>query len=441
MTFPDMKHASARCAEAAFLWLLLSSALLLAVPARAELVLLDRIAVIVDNEVIMESDVRARLQEVQAQIAARGVAAPPVDDLRRQVVERLILESVQSQLGGRMGVRVDDETLNSALAGIARQNGLGLREFVEKLRSEGVDYAVFREQVRTDIVNNRVRQRRVGERVRITDADVEEFLRSAAARDLFATSYRLAHILVGLPEVATADEVAEAQKKAERLLAEARGGADFAELAVRNSDATNALEGGDLGWRSTAQLPSLFSSAVADMNPGDIAGPLRSASGFHVVKLVERKGDGQKIVQQARVRHVLVKPSAIRSPEEAREFVRTLRERVVQGEDFAAIARRHSEDPGSALAGGDLGWVSAGQMVDEFEAVMNTTETGTLSGIFETPFGWHFLQVQERRDQDASEEYRRLQARNALWKRKFDAELENWLRELRSEAYVEIKNP
>lgn len=446
MTFPDTKGACVRsierCAPVAAWWLgclLLAWLAVASVPARAELEWLDRIAVIVDDDVIMESDVRARVADIRAQLAARGGAMPPEAVLRRQVTERLVLESIQAQLGARMGVRIDDETLNSAIAGIARQNNMDLRAFMDSLAAEGIAYAAFREEVRRDMATTRLRQRRVGERIRISDADVDEFLKSPAARDLFAASYRLAHILVAVPETATVEQVQAAETKARKLADEARAGADFSDLAVRHSEAANALEGGDLGWRNSAQLPSLFAGVAADMKPGDVVGPLRSASGFHLVKLLERKGDTQRIEQQARVRHVLAKPSAIRNAAETRELVRSLRERVLKGEDFAAVARRYSEDPGSALSGGDLGWVSAGQMVEEFEGVMNSTATGSVSDIFESPFGWHFLQVQERRDQDTSDEYRRLQARNALWKRKFDVELENWLREIRSEAYVEFK--
>lgn len=421
--------------------LLLALLVLAALPARAEVQWLDRIAAIVDDDVVMESDLKTRMADIEAQLAERKAPVPPADVLRRQVLERLIVESIQVQLGNRMGIRIDDDTVTGAITGIARQNGLSLRDFVQRLADEGVEYATFREQVRRDMVINRVRQRRVGDRVRITDADVEEFLRSAMAREMFAGSYRLAHILVAVPEGAAVEQVKTAEEKARRLLAEADGGADFADLAVRNSDAANALEGGDLGWRDASQLPTLFAGLATTLKPGEVAGPLRSGSGFHLVKLVDRKGDAARVVQQAKARHVLVKPSAIRTNAEARELAQQLHDRALAGEDFAAIAKKHSEDYGSALAGGDLGWVSPGQMVTEFEDAMNNTKTGELSGVFETQFGWHFLQVLERRDQDTSEELRRMQARNAVWKRKFDAELETWLRELRNEAWVEIKDP
>lgn len=425
--------------QAALCVLLLAGLAFAGSNARAEVQWLDRIAAIVDDDVIMESDVATRMANVREQLAERRATPPPADTLRRQVLDRLILESVQLQLGKRMGVRIDDETLNGAVAGIAKQNGMSLRDFIERLGTEGLDYATFREQMRRDMVTNRVRQRRVGERVRITDADVAEFLKSAAARDMFGDSYHLAHILVAVPESAAPEQVRTAEEKAKRLLAEARGGGDFADLAVRNSDATNALEGGDLGWRNGAQLPTLFAAVVPGLKIGEIAGPLRSGSGFHLVKLLERQGSASHVVQQSRVRHVLIKASTIRSNGEARELAQQLHDRVAHGDDFADIAKRHSDDPGSALAGGDLGWVSPGQMVEEFEGTMTNTATGALSPVFETQYGWHFLQVQERRDQDTSDEYRRLQARNAVWKRKFDAELESWLREIRSEAFVDIK--
>lgn len=400
---------------------------------------LDRIDTIVDDDVITASDVAARVAEVRRQIATRGAVMPPADVLERQVRERLILESVQLQLGKRMGIRIDDESLNAAIEGIARQNELSLTGFIDKLAGEGIEYAEFREQLRNDMVMNRVRQRRVNERVRVTEGDIDDFLASADGRELLASSIRLAHILVAVPETASGEEVAAAARKADELLARINAGEQFADVAVRHSEASNALEGGDLGWRNSAQLPPLFAAAVAGLEKGAVTGPVRSASGFHLVKVLDRKGDESHLVDQAKVRHILIRPSAIRNNSEARDLAAHLRDRIVAGEDFAAVARRHSEDPGSALAGGDLGWVSSGQMVDEFEKMMNDTPQGELSPVFETQFGWHFLQVSERRRQDMSEEFRRMQARNALGKRKFDQELENWLREIRAEAYVDIK--
>lgn len=413
--------------------------LLAAASARADVQWLDRIAVIVDNDVIMESDIQARAAEVRQQMSARKARMPPGDILRKQITERLIVESLQLQLGKRMGIRIDDETLNAALTNIAKQNGVGLREFLDQLAAEGYDYAEFREQVRRDILINRVRQRRVGDRVRITESDVSDFMKSADARDLFGDSFRLALILVAVPDSAGIDEVKAASDKANALLAEALAGADFSDLAVRSSDAANALDGGDLGWRNNAQLPQMFAGMVGKMKPGDIAGPVRTASGFHLVKLVDRKSNTERVVQQAQVRHILIKPSAIRSNREAREFAAQLRTRVERGEDFAELAKRYSDDTGSALAGGDLGWVTPGQMVEEFDAATAATATGEYSPAFETQYGWHFLQVTARRDQDASDEYRKLQARNAVWKRKFDAEVETWEREIRNEASVDIK--
>jgi len=437
-----MKHVNNACAERgtrALLTLLLLAASALAPAVRAEPVLLDRIAAIVDDDVVMDSDIERRMADIRAQIASRGARMPPEDVLRKQVLDRLILESIQVQMATRMGARIDDETLSGNIEGIARQNGMGLRDFVARLASEGVDYEAFRDEVRRDMLMKTLRQRRVGDRVRVTDADVDEFLRSSTGRDLFAGSFHIAHILVAVPEGADVPAVQAASTKVEALLKDARAGADFADLAVRNSDAANALEGGDLGWRTGAQLPSLFANVVHDMKPGDVAGPLRSASGFHIVKLIERKAGEERVVQQAKVRHVLVKPSTLRDRAEARTVAEGLLARVRAGEDFAAIAKKHSDDPGSALAGGDLGWVSPGQMVDPFEAAMNATAVGAVSDIFESEFGWHFLQVIERRSQDTSEELRRTQARNAVWKRKFDSEMETWLRELRNEAYVDIK--
>lgn len=437
-----MKNATNRFLETATRGALpLCAAALLAFAglARAEVQWLDRIAAIVDNDVVMESEVAARIADVRQQLLSRKAPSPPPAILRKQVLDRLILESIQLQLGTRMGVRIDDETLNSTLTNIAKQNGATLREFIDQLAAEGVDYATFREQVRRDLVTNRVRQRRVGERVRVTDADVADFMKSADARDMFGDSYRLAHILIAVPDTASTEEVRAASEKVNALLAEARAGADFGDLAVRHSDAANALEGGDLGWRNSAQLPLLFAGAVGDMKPGDIYGPVRAANGFHLVKLLERKGAAARLVQQTRMRHILIKSSAIRTPAEARELAQQLHDRAARGEDFGELAKRHSEDGGSALSGGDLGWVSPGQMVEEFDVAASATAVGALSPVFETQYGWHVIQVQERRAQDTSDEYRKLQAKNAVWKRKYDTELDAWLHEIRSEASVDIK--
>jgi peptidyl-prolyl cis-trans isomerase SurA len=336
--FPAMTIADSRYVDVfrAALRPALACALLLALPfaAQAEPVLLDRIAVIVDDDVVMDSDIARRMADVREQISTRGARQPPEDVLRKQVMDRLILESIQVQLATRMGARIDDDTLNGSIEGIARQNGITLRDFIARLGAEGIDYESFREEVRRDMLMKSVRQRRVGDRVRVTDADVEEFLRSADGRDLFSGSYRLAHILVAVPEGGDVPAVQAAATKAADLARQARDGADFADLAVRNSEAANALEGGDLGWRTGAQLPSLFATLVLDMKPGDIAGPLRSSSGFHLVKMIDRKLGEERVVQQAKVRHVLVKPSALRNSAEARTTAQHLLDRVVRRRGF-----------------------------------------------------------------------------------------------------------
>ncbi len=438
-----MKNAAKHSPEFYFLRLtrrvLVAALLLGATVAHAEVQWLDRVAAIVDNDVIMESDIQKRIDDVRQQMTARKARMPPADILRKQVTERLILESLQMQIGTRMGIRIDDESLTAAITNIAKQNGVGLREFIDQLAREGYDYADFREQIRRDMIINRVRQRRVGDRIRITDSDVEDFMKSADARELFGDSFHLAAILISIPDSAGVDQVKTASDKANALLTEARGGADFNDLAIRSSDAANALEGGDLGWRSNAQLPQMFAGLVGNMKPGDIAGPIRAASGFYLVKLLERKSDAERVVQQTHVRHILIKPSAIRSNSESRQLAEQLRTRVQHGEDFAELAKRYSDDTGSALAGGDLGWTTPGQMVEEFDTASAATVIGEYSPVFETRYGWHFLQVIARRKQDTSDEYRKLQARNALWKRKYDTEVEAWAREIRNEASVEIK--
>ncbi|MGB1220782.1 MAG: peptidylprolyl isomerase, partial [Alcanivoracaceae bacterium] len=334
---------------------------------------------------------------------------------------------------------VDDTSLNEALAGIARGNDLSLEEFVRAVEADGLSWPTFREEIRSEMIISQLRQRRVGQRIRITDREVDRFLDSEMGRQLFAVEFRLGHILVSLPDGASPQQLAEATKKAETIMTQYRAGTPFADLAIEFSDGQYALEGGDLGWRPAAQIPSLFTDEVIDLDTGDIVGPIRSGAGLHILKMIDRKGDVQKFVEQYKVRHVLIKPSTIRDSAASLALARELRQKILDGADFADIARAYSDDPGSARDGGSLDWVSPGEMVDAFEQRMTQTPVGDLSGVFETPFGWHFLQVTDTRTADMSEDFRRMKARQALHKRRFEEELDLWLQELREEAFIDIR--
>jgi len=421
--------------------LLTFTTLLIALPwaAQAEVVTLDRIVAVVDDNVIMASELDTRVNDIRRNLQAEGRSMPPADILRTQVLERLIIENIQLAQATRAGIRLDDTSLNEALTGIARSNGLDLESFAEEVRNDGYDWGEFREQMRQDMIINQLRQRRVSQRIRITDGELDRFLSSEMGRKLFESELHLGHILIAFPEGASGDQIDATQERAKAIIERLREGADFREQAINHSDSQSALEGGDLGWRPAAQWPSLFTDAVINLQPGELAGPLRAGNGFHILKMQDRRGDTVKMVDQYQVRHILIRSTALRSSEEGRALINQLHQRVLQGEDMARIAREFSDDPGSARNGGSLDWVTPGEMVGEFDSLMQSTPVGALSAPFQTEFGWHFLRVDQKRTADMSDEFRRLRARQALHQRRFAEEMELWIAELRQEAYVDIR--
>ena len=418
---------------------LLLPALAFAQPARAELVMLDRIAAVVDDSVIMTSELEARVADIRRSISAEGRPAPPDDILATQVLERIIVERIQAEQANRLGIRIDDTSLNEALTGIARQNGFSLEEFAAHLTAEGYQWAAFREQLRSEMAINQLRQRRVSQRIRITDGELDRFISSEQGRKLFEAEFRLGHIMVAIPAGASADQFRTAEQRANDIIRRLQEGADFSAQAAEYSDGQSALEGGDLGWRPAAQWPALFADAVVDLQPGELAGPISASNGFHILKMIDRRGDEQQLVDQYLVRHILIRPTTLRTDEEAMRLSGELHERILEGEDMARLAREFSDDPGSARNGGSLEWVSPGEMVGEFDQRMQSIPTSQLSDPFRTEFGWHILRVEQLRRADMSEEYRRMRARQALHQRRFAEELELWLAELRQEAYVDIR--
>ncbi len=435
-------HAAPRPRHArhTLLGLLTMAVLMLPVWSHAKVQMLDRIVAVVNDGAIMASELDERINTIALQFQEKGQQLPPPAVMREQVLDRMILERLQLQLADRAGIKVDDATLNQALAGIARQNGMSLEDFAAALRQDGYDWAQFREQIRQDMLISRLQQRSVASRIRVTDREVDRFLNSEMGKKMFEADFRLGHILIRVPAGATPDEVKAAREKAEKLVQRLEQGADFQQLAVSESDGPKALEGGDLGWRPAAQWPSLFAETAIEMKKGQISQPLRSGAGFHILKMEDRKGGIEKVVTQYQVRHVLIKADALTSASEARAQINRLHDSVANGQrEFSAVAAEHSDDPGSARNGGELGWVSQGEMVPEFEDMMLHTPVGELSPVFETQFGWHFLRVDDTRDADMSEEFRRMQATQALQKRRFEEELETWLQEQRSESYVDIR--
>ena len=413
----------------------------LAVNAQAQVRILDRIVAVVNDGAIMESELQSRVAGIVGQFEADNRPLPPAQVLREQVLDRMIIERIQLQLAERGGIRVDDGSLNQALTGIAQQNNMDLEQFANAVRTDGYSWAEFREQVRNDMVISRLQQRSVSSRVRVTDREVDRFLSSDLGRRMFAADFHLGHILVQVPSGASPEQLEQARNKANGIVQRLRGGADFAETAVEQSDGPQALEGGDLGWRPAAQWPTLFAETAIDMQPGDISEPLRSGAGYHILKMIERRGGGgEHVVTQYRVRHVLIQSDALTTEDQARAEAQRLHQQVISGSiSLADVAREHSDDPGSRNQGGELGWVTPGQMVPEFEQMMESTPVGQVSPVFQTQFGYHFLLVEEQREADMSDEFRQMRARQALQKQRFDEELQTWLQEKRAEAYVDIR--
>ena len=417
--------------------LLLLIALLLVNGRLLALEPLNRIVAVVNDDVIVETQLDNRESLIMKQLQASQTRLPPREALRKQILDRLILENLQLQLAERSGIRVDDETLNNALRSMATENGMTLGEFRDKLESEGYNYVVFREQLRNEIVMTRIRQQMVDNQIKVTDQEVDNMLANVANRGESEREYRLSHILISVPEAASPEDISKARKRAERILAKLKAGADFAQTAISESDSQQALEGGDLGWRKADKLPSIFTDTVAKMSKGQISDLIRTPSGFHIIKVSDIRGEGLHHVTQTHARHILLKPSALLSDKQCKTRLEQIRERIENGDTFETLAKTHSEDPGSASQGGNLGWISPGQMVPEFEKAMEKLKPGEISKPVHSRFGWHLIQVLERRTRDNSAEYLRARAREAIRRRKTDEETEIWLRRLRDESYIE----
>ena len=423
------------------LTLLLTMAMMtMSLAVQAERKLLDRVVAIVDDDVILQTQLEARVNTIVGRLSAQGTGLPPRQMLEQRVLEQLIAESVQLQMADKMGMRISDNELNETLANIARSNGMTMAQFESQLAEEGVTYQQAREQIRNEMLTSRVQQRQVGNRVRITDNEVENYLQAQAGAGSDGAEYRLAYIFIQVDEPGNEASVRQARNLADNLRQQILDGRDFREVAVAESDASNALEGGDMGWRSESQLPSLVAPVVPDLEPGVPSAVLENNSGFHLVMVMDKRGgEQQQIIEQHKVRHILVRPSAAVTEAQAEQRIRDIYRQLQDGADFAELARELSDDPVSGSDGGNLDWVSPGQMVPEFEQAMLDADVGEIYGPVRSQFGWHILQVQERRKQDVTAEARESQARQAIYQRKFEQELQNWLWEVRDEAFVEFK--
>ncbi|MGI9211961.1 MAG: peptidylprolyl isomerase [Methylococcaceae bacterium] len=401
---------------------------------------LDRIVAVVEDGVILETELQSKVDAIKKSLRSNQTPLPPEEVLQRQVLERLIADKIQLQLADKMGIRVDDETLRQAVQQIAQRHNMSMEEFRDSLRQEGLDYSGFVDQIRTEIATGRLRNSQVNSQIKLSDKEVEHFLATQGQSSLERDSqYHLGHILIATRQAASPQDVQQARDKAEKLAEQIKAGLDFKQASIRASDSPQALNGGDLGWRKLAEIPSLFAEIVPGMREGEIAGPIRSPSGFHIIKILGMKGSQVASITKTHVRHILLKPNEVLSDEEAKRKLLSIRHRLENGEDFAQLARGHSDDKGSAIKGGDLGWVQTGALVPPFEEAMNRLGIRELSEPVQTQFGWHLIQVMERQESSDTAELLKNQARDELFKRKVEEETELWLRRIRDEAYVDIR--
>lgn len=418
------------------------AALSLLIPSQtvlAEAVPLDRIAAVVNDGIVMQSELDQRVAIVKEQLQSKNTRLPADNILRSQVLNRLVLESIQKQLAAQQGIRISDSQLNAAISNIAQSNNMTLEQFRDALIAEGRDYKAAREQIRNEMLLQSVQQNLVNRRIRVSAQEIENFMSSEDGQSQISAEYLLGHILVAVPSQASPEMIQKAELEATALYKKLKEGADFTEIAIANSDAPNALKGGDLGWRKVAELPEVIGKSVRNLAKGEFSKPIRSPSGFHIFLAKDQRGGNVQLVEQRLVSHILIKPSEIRTPAQARRQINEIYNRIKKGESFSDLAQEFSDDPASGSEGGSLGWTQDGQMVPEFEQVMNALPIGTLSQPFESRFGWHILTVLDKRTENMAEQMQESRARSAIRKRKFNEELSTWLREIHSQAYIEVK--
>ncbi len=401
---------------------------------------LDRIVAVVEDDVILDSELYREVAAITEKLKASKTMMPPAYVIRRQVLERLIIDKLQRLVAERSGIRVTDEMLRSSVTDIARQNGMNLQQFRAELEKQGMSYESFVESVKNEIIINQLRGREIGSRIKVTDREIDHYLETQGQAGADKIKYRLGHILIAVPEGASATKIQKARAKAETIIKELRAGADFKRKAISVSAGGQALKGGDLGWRTLGQIPTLFVDHVRKLRIGDVSEPIRSPSGFHIIKLLEAKGlsDDVHIITQTKARHILIKTDELINDAEAKRRLLDIKDRIANGESFETLAKSNSDDTVTALKGGDLGWVEPGALVPPFEKSMNALAINEISDPVQTQFGWHIIQVLDRKEKDNSEEFKRNQVREEIRKRKIEEETELWLRRLRDEAYVEI---
>ena len=411
------------------------SSLLMSPTSHATALEADYIVAVVGDTVITRNELRSRLEVVLKQLTKQGTPLPPQEDLERQMLERMIMETAQFAYARESGLRIDDAQLDQAIGRIAASNQMNLAQFRSTLEKDGIHYPSFREEIRGEMIMARLREREVESRLVISESEIDNYLANEGAQG--NDEYRIAHILLRAPESASPEQLLKLRQRGEQALTKARSGENFAELTAAYSDAQDALQGGDIGWRRLNGLPTLYAETVARLQPGQISELLRSSAGFHIIKLIDKRGGNQPTsVRQTRARHILIRTNEVTSEAEARHRLETVRERIVNGMDFAEQARIFSQD-GSAAKGGELGWLNPGDTVPDFERAMDALQPGEVSAIVQSPFGMHLIQVLERRDRDVTDERQRMTARQVIRERKLEIAYQDWLRQLRDRTYVE----
>jgi peptidyl-prolyl cis-trans isomerase SurA len=404
-----------------------------------QIIAIDRIVAVINNEVITRNALEERTIFALRQLRQQGTPPPARAVLEKQLLERLITDRVQLDVAKQTGLSVDDVELERAIGRIAEENKLSLPLLRAAIEKDGIPFDRFREDIRNEIILARLREREVSNKIVVTDSEIDNFINTQQTQTSGNDEYKLSHILVVVPEQASPEQIQLRQARAEQALAQLKGGADFRQVAATFSEAPDALQGGSMDWRESSRLPTIFVEALKTMRVGETSALLRSANGFHILRLNDQRGSQSPIiVQQTRARHILIKTNELISENDARSRLITLKERLDNKADFAELARVHSEDT-SASRGGDLGWISPGDTVPEFERAMSALKPGEISAPVRSPFGWHLIQVQERRNEDMSKERLRLMARQALRARKSDEAYQEWVRQLRDQAFIDIR--
>lgn len=413
--------------------------LLLTPVAIAEIEILDYIVAVVNDDVIVNSTLQIRVNQFEQKLRqkSKGKKMPPRRYLEKQILDRMILDILQIQVAKNTGIKIDNNLLNAQLRQVAAQQGLKLHSFRQKLEQEGYDYLGIREQLRQEMIIKRLQQRQIVSKIKIKPREIDNFLANQIQQGNISTEYHIQHILIALPEAPSAEEIENKKQKAESIVKKLKNGADFEATAVAVSDSRQALEGGDLGWLKPGELPTLFNKVINNMAIGDINGPLVNSSGFHIIKLLNKRNSAQSVITQTKARHILIKTNALISDKQAKARLNRLKYRIKQGEDFAKLARTHSKDTTTSINGGALSWISPGDLVAEFEQIMNGLSKNQISQAFKSRYGWHIVQVLDRRKHDNTEQALRTRAAKQIRQRKINEELQNWLLQLRDQSYVE----